>query len=121
MTTQDSMDRRLARWGKRDNRVLIDGRLVATGASCHGVYTTYANWHCRCWPCTDAHRLHMKRHRARRRDERVLVDGHLVAVDAVVHNSSTYSNWSCRCTACQEDWAAMQVDQRRVKRENQNS
>lgn len=116
MTTKESMDRRNRRWEKRNARVLIDGRMVAVGAPIHGVYPTYANWHCRCDPCTIAHRAHMRENRDNRRSRRVLVDGVLVAVEATVHNSSTYSNWSCRCMTCTEDWAAMQVNEREAKR-----
>lgn len=118
MTTQESMDRRNRRWDKRDNRVLIDGRMVAVDAPVHANHNTYQNWHCRCDPCTSAHRIKQKQHRDDRRSRRVLIDGILVAVEARVHNSSTYSNWSCRCPVCVDDWNAMHVHEREAKRED---
>lgn len=38
---------------RRDRRVLIDGRLVATREGlAHGSSSTYDNWGCRCAPCS---------------------------------------------------------------------
>jgi hypothetical protein len=46
-------------------RVLIDGRLVATGAPQHGSRSTYVNWMCRCVPCTAAHTASLAARRRR--------------------------------------------------------
>lgn len=115
MTSKKSMQCRDKRWEKRALRQLIDGRLVAVEAVDHGIYTTYQNWHCRCVPCTEAHRIEQRRHRDERRAARVLVDGVMVATGARAHNSSTYSNWSCRCDVCVDDWLAMKTMERAIK------
>lgn len=39
---------------RREERVLVDGRLVHPTAE-HGKDTTYQNYACRCEPCTTAH------------------------------------------------------------------
>lgn len=100
MTTEDNKRRRSRRWDKADSRVLIDGRMVAVDAPNHGSTSTYGNWHCRCWPCTEMHSATHREWRATRFARRRLVDGVLVAVDAPRHCASTYSNWGCRCSIC---------------------
>lgn len=84
-------------------RQLVDGRLVATEANLHGTPATYANWMCRCRPCTAAHSERVMARRLRRGDKREMVDGRLVAVHAEEHGTySTYINWMCRCEPCIE-------------------
>lgn len=56
----------LAEERKNDREpVLIDGeiRMVSIYCPCHGTYSGYINWHCRCGNCTPAY----KQHRASKR------------------------------------------------------
>jgi hypothetical protein len=50
-----SRKRRELNWRRREQRELVDGRLVATKPGlAHGRQGTYVNWSCRCVPCTAA-------------------------------------------------------------------
>lgn len=99
--SRDIWQRRVARM---DDRVLIEGRLVAVEAtSPHGTASTYGNWACRCAPCSTAHAAKMAEDRLARVASRRRVNGYWYATKARVHGSySTYSNWHCRCPACVE-------------------
>lgn len=35
-------------------REMVDGRLVSINCPCHGTYSGYRNWYCRCLPCSAA-------------------------------------------------------------------
>lgn len=61
---QDSVRRRRAREAAR---VMVDGRPVAVGPE-HGKVATYANWGCRCLPCTRANTDRSREARQRRRN-----------------------------------------------------
>lgn len=58
-----SRKRKLERF---DERVEINGRLVAVNAFMHGHKSTYANWGCRCEPCTEANAEYLRQWRAPR-------------------------------------------------------
>lgn len=56
-----------------------------------GSGSAYANYGCRCEPCTEANRVRVARRRAERSAD----------APGVVHGSrSTYLNWGCRCESC---------------------
>jgi hypothetical protein len=49
-------------------RKLVDGRWVApVHPDQHGSMSTYTNRGCRCWPCTEAMRVHDREYKARKR------------------------------------------------------
>lgn len=87
---------------KRQERELIDGRMVAVGARVHGTTNTYVNWSCRCPECTEANSTANLRMRRARADRRVEIDGRMVApLPESRHGQySTYVNWCCRCEKC---------------------
>lgn len=84
-------------------RVLVKGRLVAQVPEWrHGSPSTYSNWACRCWPCTDAHTRQTSDRRDTRYAERTLIDGRLVTQHpgAIHGRVGTYNYWGCRCSPC---------------------
>lgn len=40
---------------RKKDRELVEGRLVSIDCHCHGTYSGYINWFCRCVPCTKAY------------------------------------------------------------------
>ena len=46
------------REARKEDRELIDGRLVSVDCPCHGTYNGYLNWYCRCLYCSIAHSNH---------------------------------------------------------------
>lgn len=84
-------------------RTLINGQLVATDipAEQHGSHSVYANWCCRCTPCTESNSSWSLKMRRNREARRTIVDGRWFAPDAKEHGVySTYVNWGCRCDPC---------------------
>lgn len=66
----DRQRRAKIRQQRRNQRTLIDGRLVAPlPTEFHGKTGTYNNHACRCQPCTDANR--QRQRDAREREKRV--------------------------------------------------
>lgn len=104
MVTERSKEIWRQHQARLDDRVIIEGRLVAVNATTeHGTSSTYGNWACRCEPCTKAQAERMQFDRVRRAASRVKINGRMVAVNAQSHGTSaTYSNWSCRCLPCVE-------------------
>lgn len=75
----------------------------------------YANYGCRCEPCTTAHRLRVRRRREERKAKGV--------PEGVQHGVSAYINWCCRCPVCTEEHsrACRERRQRRLAREQEAS
>lgn len=85
-------------------RVRVDGRWYHPWAP-HGTGDGYANWGCRCAPCTGARTDEVRADRARRVAWFLRLDAATGAptttAPGVAHGrASTYQNWGCRCDAC---------------------
>lgn len=63
----------------------------------HGKKATY-NRGCRCAPCTEAQRLHVRGRRAGYIDRLARGD----VPESFEHGISAYRNWGCRCDVCRE-------------------
>lgn len=50
----------------RELRQFVGGRWISPYAE-HGTLNGYGNWQCRCWPCTDAHTVNLRRLRDARK------------------------------------------------------
>lgn len=119
MTTERSQRRRLLRWDRP--REMVKGRWVAVGDIAHGSYSTYANCHCRCIPCTESHREHLKEQRRLRRLRLVEKDGRPFHPDVKKHGASAYSNWGCRCAWCTEAFTEQRTWYLRTRKERERA
>jgi len=68
------------------------GKTVTHGGSGNA----YANYGCRCEPCTEANTARNERRRAERY-ETTRTDG---LPENIPHGASAYANWGCRCDVC---------------------
>lgn len=94
---------------RREQRVMIDGRLTSTIAPTHGVVWIYLAYSCRCKPCTEANTAYIREARSRNyREGRTWVPaseeykGHWEWLPGPHGSASTYVTRGCRCKPCTE-------------------
>ena len=87
---------------RREQRALIDGRLVSIVAPSHGKQWVYNSYACRCIPCTKANTEYIAQTRKTRYAERVMIDGALVHPRARHGSGTSYISYGCRCMPCTE-------------------
>lgn len=85
---------------RREQRVSINGRLVATNAPEHGVVWVYLAYGCRCEPCTEANTTYIAESRATKYANREKVDGVWIYPPGPHGSASTYVARGCRCAPC---------------------
>lgn len=73
-------------------RVIVNFTPAGNPVTHGGSGTAYANYGCRCNPCTQANRVRTQRRRLERLPDEAPRGSHGTV--------STYNNWNCRCGDC---------------------